>query len=70
MPPTDATHMPANGPVIDTPNRQEIDPGDIPPSQRPRNLNVDDRTKIPDEVSPDDMAPRPKKPSPPKKKRP
>lgn len=70
MPPTDATHMPANGPVIDTPNRQEIDPGDIPPSQRPRNPNVDDRTKIPDEVSPDDMAPRPKKPSPPKKKRP
>jgi hypothetical protein len=70
MPPTDTTPAPTGGPVVDTPNRQEIDPGDIPPSQRPRNPNVDDRTKIPVEVSPDDMAPQPKKTSPPKKKRP
>lgn len=53
---------PANGPVTDAPNRQEIDPGDIPPSERPRDPNVDDRTKIPEEISPDDKVPRPKKP--------
>lgn len=56
-------------PVLDTPNRLEIDPGDIPPSQRPRNPNVDDRTKIPKIVSPDDMAP-PAKPRKPKRRRP
>jgi len=37
-----------------TPNRVEIDPGDIPPSQRPRNPNVDDRTKIPETIDPGD----------------
>ncbi len=35
-------------PSVDSPNRMEIDPGDIPPSERPRNPNVDDRTKIPE----------------------
>jgi hypothetical protein len=58
-----------NGPVTSNPNRLEIDPGDIPPSQRPRDPNVDDRTKIPESVSPDDMAQRPK-PAKQKKKRP
>ncbi len=37
-----------------TPNRVEIDPGDIPPSERPRNPNVDDRTKIPETIDPGD----------------
>jgi hypothetical protein len=41
-------------PSVDSPNRMEIDPGDIPPSERPRNPNVDDRTKIPDNVISDD----------------
>ena len=53
------TNKPAE-PVLDGPNRMEIDPADIPPSERPRDPNVDDRTRIPSEVSPDDMAPRPK----------
>lgn len=66
MPQTDSTNPPDEGPRTDTPNRMEIDPGDIPPSKRPTNPNVDDRTKIPEWVSPDDMAPRPK----PKRKRP
>lgn len=57
---------PVNGPVLDGPNRMEIDPGDIPPADRPRDPNVDDRTKIPGHISPDDMTPPPK----PKKKRP
>lgn len=58
---------PGGGPALDGPNRMEIDPADIPPSQRPRDPNVDDRTRIPSEVSPDDMAPAPRKP---KKRRP
>ena len=58
---------PAEGPILDGPNRMEIDPADIPPAQRPRDPNVDDRTRIPSEVSPDDMAPAPRKP---KKRRP
>jgi hypothetical protein len=43
---------PSSDPI--TPNRVEIDPGDIPPSQRPRNPNVDDRTKIPETIDPGD----------------
>ena len=69
MPPTKRPVAPADGPVLDAPNRMEIDPGDIPPSERPRDPNVDDRTRIPGEVSPDDMAPRPKARQP-KKRRP
>ncbi|HJU55221.1 MAG TPA: hypothetical protein VJ715_11640 [Pyrinomonadaceae bacterium] len=53
--------QPTGGPILDGPNRMEIDPGDIPPSERPLDPNVDDRTKIPGEVSPDDKASRPKK---------
>ena len=60
------TNKPAE-PVLDGPNRMEIDPADIPPSERPRDPNVDDRTRIPSEVSPDDMAPAARKP---KKRRP
>ena len=56
------------GPIMDAPNRMEIDPGDILPADRPRDPNVDDRTKIPAIIDPNDMAPRPK-PTP-KKKRP
>ena len=67
MPKTNRTPAPAEGPVLDGPNRMEIDPADIPPSQRPRDPNVDDRTRIPSEVSPDDMAPAARKP---KKRRP
>ena len=67
MPKTNQTPAPAGGPVLDGPNRMEIDPADIPPSQRPRDPNVDDRTRIPSEVSPDDMAPAARKP---KKRRP
>lgn len=53
-------------PVLDTPNRVEIDPGDIPPTQR-RNPDVDDRTKIPENIDPGDRVPpasipKPKKP--------
>lgn len=66
MPQTDPPSAPADGPANDTPNRLEIDPGDIPPSQRPRDPNVDDRTRIPEGVSPDDMAPRPKRTARPK----
>src|SRR5215211_5719650 len=62
MPKTNQTPAPADGPVLDGPNRMEIDPADIPPSQRPRDPNVDDRTRIPSEVSPDDMAPAARKP--------
>ena len=58
----------SNAPILDGPNRMEIDPGDIPPSERPRDPNVDDRTKIPAIIDPNDMAPQPK-PTP-KKKRP
>jgi len=65
MPKTNQTPAPAGGPVLDGPNRMEIDPADIPPSERPRDPNVDDRTRIPSEVSPDDMAPSVRK----KKKR-
>lgn len=65
MPKTHQTPAPAGGPVLDGPNRMEIDPADIPPSERPRDPNVDDRTRIPSEVSPDDMAPSVRK----KKKR-
>lgn len=60
---------PTEGPVTDAPNREEIDPGDIPPHERPRDPNVDDRTRIPGGVSPDDMAPRPARPRP-KRRRP
>lgn len=67
MPKTNRTPAPAEGPILDGPNRMEIDPADIPPSERPRDPNVDDRTRIPSEVSPDDMAPAPRKP---KKRRP
>jgi hypothetical protein len=69
MPAANSTTKNDNGPVTSNPNRLEIDPGDIPPSQRPRDPNVDDRTKIPESVSPDDMAPHPK-PTKQKKKRP
>lgn len=69
MPTTNKPAEPGVGPVLDGPNRMEIDPADIPPSQRPRDPNVDDRTRIPGEVSPDDMAPRPK-PRKTKKRRP
>ena len=59
---------PQLSPVLDTPNRMEIDPGDIPPSQ-PRNPDEDDRTKIPDNIDPGDRVPpssipKPKKPRP------
>jgi len=67
MPKTNPTPAPSGGPTLDGPNRMEIDPADIPPSQRPRDPNVDDRTRIPSEVSPDDMAPAARKP---KKRRP
>jgi len=67
MPKTNQTPAPTSGPVLDGPNRMEIDPADIPPAQRPRDPNVDDRTRIPSEVSPDDMAPAARKP---KKRRP
>jgi hypothetical protein len=67
MPKTNQTPAPTGGPILDGPNRMEIDPADIPPSQRPRDPNVDDRTRIPSEVSPDDMAPAARKP---KKRRP
>ena len=40
-----------------TPNRVEIDPGDIPASERPRNPNVDDRTKIPETIDRGDRVP-------------
>ena len=55
-------------PVLDTPNRMEIDPGDIPPTQR-RNPDVDDRTKIPENIDPGDRVPpsaipKQKKPNP------
>lgn len=53
---------PADAPAPDGPNRMEIDPADIPPSERPRDPNVDDRTRIPGEVSPEDMAPAARKP--------
>lgn len=62
MPKTNQTPAPAVGPILDGPNRMEIDPADIPPSERPRDPNVDDRTRIPSEVSPDDMAPAARKP--------
>jgi len=59
-------------PATETPNRVEIDPGDIPPSQR-RNPDVDDRTKIPENIDPGDRVPpasipkqRPKKPGQPR----
>jgi hypothetical protein len=55
-----APKNPDNAPVLDAPNRMEIDPGDIPPANRPRDPNVDDRTRIPGEISPDDISPRPK----------
>jgi hypothetical protein len=58
---TDTPRPAGDGPAAEAPNRQEIDPGDIPPSERPRDPNVDDRTRIPGGVSPDDMAPRPEK---------
>jgi hypothetical protein len=61
-----APKTPVNDAVLDSPNRMEIDPGDIPPGNRPRDPNVDDRTRIPSDISPDDISPRPK----PKKKRP
>ncbi|HEX7314621.1 MAG TPA: hypothetical protein VF297_11910 [Pyrinomonadaceae bacterium] len=67
MPKTNQPAVPADGPILDGPNRMEIDPADIPPSRRPRDPNVDDRTRIPSEVSPDDMAPAARKP---KKRRP
>ena len=67
MPKTNQPATPSDGPVLDGPNRMEIDPADIPPSRRPRDPNVDDRTRIPSEVSPDDMAPAARKP---KKRRP
>ena len=67
MPKTNQPAAPSGGPILDGPNRMEIDPADIPPSQRPRDPNVDDRTRIPTEVSPDDMAPAARKP---KKRRP
>ena len=50
--PLQTTTEPGSDPI--TPNRVEIDPGDIPPSQRPRNPNVDDRTKIPETIDPGD----------------
>ncbi len=55
-----------NDAVPDSPNRMEIDPGDIRPEDRPRDPNVDDRTKIPGDISPDDTRPRPQ----PKNKKP
>lgn len=61
MPKTNQTPAPAGGPILDGPNRMEIDPADIPPSERPRDPNVDDRTRIPSEVSPDDKAPAARK---------
>ena len=67
MPKTNQQSAPAEGPALDGPNRMEIDPADIPPSQRPRDPNVDDRTRIPSEISPDDMSPTARKP---KKRRP
>src|SRR3954447_13157218 len=69
VPVANSTPKNETGPVTSNPNRLEIDPGDIPPSQRPRDPNVDDRTKIPESVSPDDMAPHPK-PAKQKKRRP
>ena len=66
-PMTNKPVAPTGSPVLDGPNRMEIDPADIPPSERPRDPNVDDRTRIPSEVSPDDMAPVARKP---KKRRP
>jgi len=68
MPKPNQPAAPAAGPILDGPNRMEIDPADIPPSQRPLDPNVDDRTRIPSEVSPDDMAPAARKPK--KKRRP
>lgn len=67
MPKSNQAPAPTAGPILDGPNRMEIDPADIPPSERPRDPNVDDRTRIPSEVSPDDKAPAARKP---KKRRP
>ena len=50
-----------NEPILDSPNRLEIDPGDIPPSERPTNPNEDRRTKIPEGIDPADMAPQNRK---------
>ena len=61
-PMTNKPAAPTASPVLDGPNRMEIDPADIPPSERPRDPNVDDRTRIPSEVSPDDKAPPARKP--------
>ncbi len=64
---TDAPNTNDVRPVLDAPNRMEIDPADIPPAERPRDPRVDDRTKIPAIIDPNDMAPRPK-PTPKKRK--
>lgn len=70
---SNAPKEPEPTPILDSPNRQEIPPGDIPPNQ-PRNPDVDDRTKIPGNIDPGDKVPpssipKPKKPYPPKELR-
>lgn len=55
---------PDNEPITDAPNRMEIDPADIPLSERSTDPNVDQRTKIPVGIDPADMAPREKTPKP------
>jgi hypothetical protein len=67
-PTTPPTPPPDIEPILDAPNRLEIDPADIPPSERSTDPNVDQRTKIPVWVDPADMAPQEKRPRPQKKK--